>query len=214
MDSTVVFAWGAGEDGQLGLASAPDAVDCDEWHVTQPTPVPALASLALRADGGTALVGGSRQSLAVAADGGLFTWGWNQKHTLGLGHQGGVKEPQRVRGLDGVRVAQVGAARGGRAWGLTPGSAGVLGRLARPGGERGGRGLRLVRPGGARTTLRLLTRPAGAATRTCSPASPGRTRPRRARPRGGRRRCPARSACWGRCACCRWQRAGCTPSPS
>lgn len=107
METAVVFAWGAGEDGQLGLAGAPDAVDCDEWHVTQATPVPALSCLALRADGG-ALVGGSRQSLAVAGDGGLFTWGWNQKHTLGLGHQGGVKEPQRVRGLDGVRVAQVG----------------------------------------------------------------------------------------------------------
>jgi hypothetical protein len=34
-DAQVVFAWGAGEDGQLGLAEAPAGQD--EWHVALPT---------------------------------------------------------------------------------------------------------------------------------------------------------------------------------
>jgi hypothetical protein len=71
--------------------------------------VPAFGALPLRADAsGLAppLVGGSRQSLAVAADGRLFTWGWNQKSSLGLGHQAGTKQPCAVSALAGVRVAQ------------------------------------------------------------------------------------------------------------
>jgi hypothetical protein len=182
----VVFAWGAGEDGQLGLEEAPS--NLDEWHVATPTArprarrcrhgvclvsaallrvcpvaraasrgaaavhtraantpaeplrslpstplarrslcpncrrrphgpprraapqvVPAFASLPLRADAASAappLVGGSRQSLAVTADGALYTWGWNQKSSLGLGHQDAAKTPCQVTALAGVRVRQ------------------------------------------------------------------------------------------------------------
>ena len=57
------------------------------------------------------LVGGSRQSLAVTSDGALFTWGWNQKWSLGLGHQEGVKTARRVEALQGVHVAQARAPR-------------------------------------------------------------------------------------------------------
>jgi hypothetical protein len=42
-DEQVVFAWGAGEDGQLCLEEAPSGED--EWHVTTPT---VRASAALR----------------------------------------------------------------------------------------------------------------------------------------------------------------------
>jgi alpha-tubulin suppressor-like RCC1 family protein len=106
----VVFTWGAGEDGQLGVQQAPS--HADEWHVTQPVPVPGLAGLDFRADTAAgsvhqALVGGSRQSLCVTADGGLFTWGWNEKQALGLGHRNEVKTPQRVAMPAGVHVVQV-----------------------------------------------------------------------------------------------------------
>lgn len=105
-----VFTWGAGEDGQLGLQQAPSPAD--EWHVAQPVPVPGLAGLGFRADTAAgsvhqALVGGSRQSLCVTAEGGLFTWGWNEKQALGLGHRNEVKTPQRVAMPAGVHVVQV-----------------------------------------------------------------------------------------------------------
>jgi hypothetical protein len=74
--------------------------------------VPAFGALPLRREASAPpLVGGSRQSLAVAADGRLFTWGWNQKSSLGLGHQAGTKQPCAVSALAGVRVAQARAAR-------------------------------------------------------------------------------------------------------
>jgi alpha-tubulin suppressor-like RCC1 family protein len=74
-----------------------------------PQPVPTFAKLPLRADPAgvnAPLVGGSRQSLAVTSDGALFTWGWNQKWSLGLGHQEGAKTAQRVEALEGVHVVQ------------------------------------------------------------------------------------------------------------
>jgi hypothetical protein len=208
----VVFAWGAGEDGQLGLEQAPLSGAEDDWHVTVPTvrpalsgalgakqlsrardcraprtrpsrtsprfpalsravaracvaaraqhapapsvppprrrcaprpnnlraaapfpprqPVPAFAGIPLRAEAGcagTPLVGGSRQSLAVSADGGLFTWGWNQKSSLGLGHQQAAQTPCRVNALAGVRVTQ--ARRGSRG---APAAARAAARAAEP----------------------------------------------------------------------------------
>jgi alpha-tubulin suppressor-like RCC1 family protein len=106
----VVFSWGAGEDGQLGLEEA--STGSDEWHVAHPVPVPALAGLAFRGDtpaGGVhqAVVGGSRQSLCVTGDGALYCWGWNEKHALGLGHRNEVKQPHRVELPPGVHVQQV-----------------------------------------------------------------------------------------------------------
>ena len=71
--------------------------------------MPAFAALPLRADVAgvhTPLVGGSRQSLAVTQDGQLFTWGWGQKWSLGLGTQAGTKTARRVEALQGVHVVQ------------------------------------------------------------------------------------------------------------
>ena len=71
--------------------------------------MPAFKALPLRADPAGAhapLVGGSRQSLAVTSDGQLFTWGWNQKWSLGLGHQEGTMTARRVEALDGKEVTQ------------------------------------------------------------------------------------------------------------
>lgn len=114
----VVFAWGAGEDGQLGLEEA--NTGSDDWFVAQPVAVPALTGLGFRSDtpaGGVhqAVVGGSRQSLCVTGEGALYTWGWNEKHALGLGHRNEVTQPHRVELPPGVHVQQVRVLGGAKA---------------------------------------------------------------------------------------------------
>eukprot|EP00850_Spirogloea_muscicola_P015095 SM000113S24051 [mRNA] locus=s113:160578:164364:- [translate_table: standard] len=76
-----VIAWGAGEDGQLGLGDRGDAAS--------PRPVSALDAVDV-----VGLAAGSRNSLAISSDGRagsseasalwqVFVWGWNQRGTLG-----------------------------------------------------------------------------------------------------------------------------------
>ncbi|VAI75172.1 unnamed protein product [Triticum turgidum subsp. durum] len=94
-----VLAWGSGEDGQLGMGR------CDEkdW---------ARCIGALDAYAVSAVVAGSRNSLAICDDGSLFTWGWNQRGTLG--HPPETKtesSPAHVDALIGVKIVQ--AAIGG-----------------------------------------------------------------------------------------------------
>ncbi|KAH7283143.1 hypothetical protein KP509_35G063600 [Ceratopteris richardii] len=58
------------------------------------------------------MVAGSRNSLAICDDGRLFTWGWNQRGTLG--HAPGSKSeciPSQVKALENVKIVQ--AAIGG-----------------------------------------------------------------------------------------------------
>uniref|UniRef100_A0A453RTD8 RCC1-like domain-containing protein n=2 Tax=Aegilops tauschii subsp. strangulata TaxID=200361 RepID=A0A453RTD8_AEGTS len=97
--SVAVLAWGSGEDGQLGMGR------CDEkdW---------ARCIGALDAYAVSAVVAGSRNSLAICDDGSLFTWGWNQRGTLG--HPPETKtesSPAHVDALIGVKIVQ--AAIGG-----------------------------------------------------------------------------------------------------
>ncbi|TVU05773.1 hypothetical protein EJB05_48956 [Eragrostis curvula] len=97
--ATAVLAWGSGEDGQLGMG---DSEEKDWAHA-----VAALEPYAV-----TAVVAGSRNSLAICKDGRLFTWGWNQRGTLG--HPPETKtesSPGPVEALAGVRIVQ--AAIGG-----------------------------------------------------------------------------------------------------
>lgn len=101
----LVFAWGAGEDGQLGLEEAP--IGEDDWSISIPTVVTALQGLSF--DGHLdpqTLLAGSRHSLALDSSGALYTWGWNQKATLGLGHQGVVKVPTPVQALADKEIKQ------------------------------------------------------------------------------------------------------------
>jgi hypothetical protein len=93
------------EDGQIGLGSA-DAAPA-------PRVVEALLGLRLRgrAPGRAPLVAGSRNTLALTAEGELLSFGWNARATLGRGHRAPGGEPAPVAGLEGARIVQ--AALGG-----------------------------------------------------------------------------------------------------
>lgn len=53
------------------------------------------------------LIGGSRNTLAIDAEGQLWSWGWNDRGTLGHGHRALERKPRRVTSLKGVRIVQV-----------------------------------------------------------------------------------------------------------
>lgn len=96
---TVVIAWGSGEDGQLRIGNSEDK----EW---------VCAISALSSSNVCSVVSGSRNSLAICDDGKLFTWGWNQRGTLG--HPQETKNenvPSQVKALANVKIIQ--AAIGG-----------------------------------------------------------------------------------------------------
>ena len=57
--------------------------------------------------GRSPLVAGSRNTVALEADGGVLTWGWNARGTLGHGHRGNERKPRRVVGLKSVNIVQV-----------------------------------------------------------------------------------------------------------
>uniref|UniRef100_A0A7N0TTJ5 RCC1-like domain-containing protein n=1 Tax=Kalanchoe fedtschenkoi TaxID=63787 RepID=A0A7N0TTJ5_KALFE len=97
--SASVIAWGSGEDGQLGTGNNEDK---DRVCV-----VKALASETVRS-----VVAGSRNSLAICDDGKLFTWGWNQRGTLGHPPETKTENvPSQVTALANVKIIQ--AAIGG-----------------------------------------------------------------------------------------------------
>mmetsp|Transcript_2765 Transcript_2765/g.7800 ORF Transcript_2765/g.7800 Transcript_2765/m.7800 type:complete len:497 (+) Transcript_2765:160-1650(+) len=101
----VVFGWGVNEDCQLGL-------DEDRDQLT-PKVVDSLLGTQLSGRGFCIepIVTGSRGTLAIGADGQLWSWGWNARGTLGHGHRDNVPKPSMVEGLEHVRVVQ--AAIGG-----------------------------------------------------------------------------------------------------
>lgn len=96
-----VLAWGSGEDGQLGVGNMEDK----EWVCS----IQALASQGRRV---VSVVAGSRNSLAICEDGQLFTWGWNQRGTLGHPPESKTEStPTQVKALENVKIVQ--AAIGG-----------------------------------------------------------------------------------------------------
>lgn len=94
-----LIAWGSGEDGQLGLGSNEEK--------ERVSVVEALHSNKVRS-----VVAGSRNSLAICDDGKLFTWGWNQRGTLGHPPESKTENiPSQVKALSNVNIVQ--AAIGG-----------------------------------------------------------------------------------------------------
>ncbi|GIL92948.1 hypothetical protein Vretifemale_20418 [Volvox reticuliferus] len=98
----VVFGWGVNEDGQLGLALARE-------NVVVPKVVEALLGLQFsgRSFSRTPLVAGSRNTLALDAAGQVWSFGWNDRGTLGHGHRDQETKPKRIAALKGTRIVQV-----------------------------------------------------------------------------------------------------------
>ncbi|CAN6465749.1 unnamed protein product [Victoria cruziana] len=102
--TSIVLSWGSGEDGQLGIGNSEEK----DW---------VCSVTALEGQGVCGVVAGSRNSLAICADGGLFTWGWNQRGTLGHDSDAQSAEsktkdtPIQVKALGHARIVQ--AAIGG-----------------------------------------------------------------------------------------------------
>ncbi|KAK1264296.1 hypothetical protein QJS04_geneDACA011896 [Acorus gramineus] len=96
---SVILSWGSGEDGQLGIGSWEER----EWVCS----VKSLESKNI-----SSVVAGSRNSLAICGDGKLFTWGWNQRGTLGHPPETKTESvPSQVKALEDVKIIQ--AAIGG-----------------------------------------------------------------------------------------------------
>ncbi|XP_072992581.1 ultraviolet-B receptor UVR8-like [Typha latifolia] len=96
---SLVLAWGSGEDGQLGMGDWEEK----DW---------VYSIKSLEPYNVTAVVAGSRNSLAICEDGRLFTWGWNQRGTLGHPPETKTESvPGFVKALADVKIVQ--AAIGG-----------------------------------------------------------------------------------------------------
>ncbi|XP_010265209.1 PREDICTED: ultraviolet-B receptor UVR8-like isoform X2 [Nelumbo nucifera] len=97
--SPIILAWGSGEDGQLGIRKDEEK----DWVCTVD---------ALKTENVCSVVAGSRNSLAICKDGKLFTWGWNQRGTLGHPPETKTENiPSQVKALANVKIVQ--AAIGG-----------------------------------------------------------------------------------------------------
>ncbi|MEW5298972.1 MAG: hypothetical protein WDW36_002037 [Sanguina aurantia] len=98
---TVVFAWGVSEDAQLGLNTGVNIL----------TPKVVEATLGLRLSGRkfnrTPIVAGSRNTLVIDGSGQVWSWGWNERGTLGHGHRAPERKPRAIPALRGVNIVQV-----------------------------------------------------------------------------------------------------------
>uniref|UniRef100_A0AAQ4P423 HECT and RLD domain containing E3 ubiquitin protein ligase 3 n=1 Tax=Gasterosteus aculeatus aculeatus TaxID=481459 RepID=A0AAQ4P423_GASAC len=91
-----VFAWGAGEEGQLGLGIA-------EATVRIPRLVKRLCEQRI-----SQVMCGNQHCIALSRDGQLFTWGQNTSGQLGLGKGEPSKLfPQPLKSLSGIPLAQI-----------------------------------------------------------------------------------------------------------
>jgi hypothetical protein len=52
------------------------------------------------------LIAGSRNTIAIDAEGQLWSWGWNDRGTLGHGHRGPEGKPKAVAALRGIKIVQ------------------------------------------------------------------------------------------------------------
>ncbi|KAJ7971203.1 Regulator of chromosome condensation (RCC1) family protein [Quillaja saponaria] len=92
--SSAIIAWGAGEDGQLGIGS-----NEEKEYV--------CVIKALEREKVRSVVAGSRNSLPICEDGKLFTWGWNQRGTLGHPPETKTENiPSQVKALVNVKIVQ------------------------------------------------------------------------------------------------------------
>ncbi|CAM9211439.1 unnamed protein product, partial [Choristocarpus tenellus] len=89
----LVYSWGRGEDGQLGLG---DTNDQDH---------PVLVE-ALKSKGVVQVACGSGHTVVLTGDGDVYTWGRGDDGRLGHGDNGWKYVPRLVEGLKGQRIVQ------------------------------------------------------------------------------------------------------------
>mmetsp|Transcript_8791 Transcript_8791/g.26070 ORF Transcript_8791/g.26070 Transcript_8791/m.26070 type:complete len:173 (+) Transcript_8791:564-1082(+) len=92
--SLVLFTWGRGEDGQLGLG---DTSDQDE-----PEYVDALRGVGIRQ-----IACGSGHTVVLSTEGEVYTWGRGDDGRLGHGDNGWKYVPRITRSLERQVVTQV-----------------------------------------------------------------------------------------------------------
>jgi alpha-tubulin suppressor-like RCC1 family protein len=116
-----VWAWGGGDRGQLG-----DGVTrCSACGQSTPTQVDGLSQI-------TAIAAGTAHSLALSADGAVWTWGDNSSGQLGDGTRQNRSRPVRVYGVAGATAIAGGlfhslVVAGGLVWSLGNNEYGQLG---------------------------------------------------------------------------------------
>ncbi|CAK4648197.1 unnamed protein product [Aphanomyces euteiches] len=111
-----VYAWGANDYGQLGVAGA---------MRYQRSPVPVLALNDLQV---VQLAAGDYHSAALTASGEVYTWGAGKDGQLGLGTNDDRNVPRKIAELDGIKIVQVACGGGHTACIAEDGSLWVFGR--------------------------------------------------------------------------------------
>ena len=91
-----VWSWGGGGDGRLGHG--------DQQRRLLPKKVEALAGRRV-----IAVLAGADHSLAITADGAVWSWGYGAYGQLGHGDEQHQLLPKKVEGLAGRRVVAVSA---------------------------------------------------------------------------------------------------------
>ena len=104
-----VWSWGSGGEGVL--------VHGDEHNQLLPKKVEAFAGQHV-----VAVSAGGTHSLALAADGSVWSWGWGGNGKLGHGDQQRQRQPKKVEAFAGLRVIAV-SAGGAHNLALTAGGA-------------------------------------------------------------------------------------------
>ncbi|KAI3675087.1 hypothetical protein L1987_84671 [Smallanthus sonchifolius] len=97
--ATTVLSFGDGSHGALGLPTSVTGIGSDAY---EPTPIPTLPPDV------SSIAAGHYHSLAVTSQGHLWSWGRNVEYQLGRALDSPREtwvEPQRINGLNGVRLA-------------------------------------------------------------------------------------------------------------
>jgi len=92
---SAVWSWGGGGSGQLGHGDTKT-----QW---QPKKIEAFQQCVI------AVSAGLYHSLALAADGAVWSWGWGSSGQLGHGDQQNQQQPKKIEALAGQRVVAVSA---------------------------------------------------------------------------------------------------------
>ena len=122
-----LWSWGPGGFGQLGHG--------DEQHQLLPKQVEAFADQRV-----VAVSAAAGHSLAITADGAVWSWGYGVSGKLGHGDQQNQQQPKKIEALVDQRVVAVSAAAGhslaltadGAVWSCGGGISGVLGHGDEP----------------------------------------------------------------------------------